>query len=219
MTLNLAATIRKLMGWCPNAHALAMKRALVALPIDEEFVPGEKGKSIQNYSKMGWANIYRNFILLQTIFGAVGFGLAFLVNIYLLQAGFNYAIILKGILIGIIFSVFKIVYEWKQLNQVNQQEIGTMKKVILQSSMKKDILQTFSQLPISFSVIMLLMFLSMFTIGKDNPFQFMVSIFFPSLWISYPLVVYWERKNRKRIYLVGEKFLCWRPVALPVQAP
>ncbi len=206
MTLNLTATIIKMMGWCPSANALVTKRVMVALPIDEEFTPDEKGKSIQNYSEMGWANIYRNYILLQTVLGVVFFGLNVLLIKYLFQSGFNYAIILKGILIGIIFSVFAIVYEWKQLNQVNRQKIGTMNKIVF---------QTFSHLAIFFSIIMLLIF----TIGKDDPFQFMVSIFFPFLWIHYPLVVYWERKKRKTIYLVKEKLLRWRPVALPGQAP
>lgn len=206
MTINIMESIKKMMGWCPNANALAAKRVMVALPIDEEFAPGEKGKSNQNYSEMGWANIYRNYVLLQTVLGLVFFGLNVLLIKYLFQVGFNKAIILKGIIIGIIFSVFAIVYEWKQLNRVNQQEIGTKKKIIL---------QIISQLAIFFSIIMSLIF----TIGKDDPFQFMVSIFFPLLWIHYPLVVYWERKNRKKIYLVKEKFLIWRPVTLPVQAP
>ncbi len=206
MTINMTESIKKIMGWCPNANALATKRVMVALPIDEDFAPSEKGKSIQNYSKMGWANIYRNYILLQTVLGVVFFGLNVLMIKYLFQVSFNKAIILNGIMIGIIFSVFAIVYEWKQLNRVNQQEIGTKKKIIL---------QIFSHLAIFFSIIMLLIF----TIGKDDPFQFMVSIFFPFLWIHYPLVVYWERKNKKTIYLVEEKFLRWRPVALPVQAP
>ncbi|VVB88065.1 Uncharacterised protein [uncultured archaeon] len=80
--------------------------------------------------------------------------------------------------------------------------------------MKNIFLQTFSQLAIFFAVIMLLTF----TIGKDEPLQFMLSIFFPIQWIHYPLVIYWERKNRKRIYLVEEKFLRWRPVSIPDQS-
>ncbi len=202
MTINVMESIKKMMGWCPNSNALAGKRVMVALPIDEEFVPGEKGKSILNKNEMGWTNIYRNYILLQTVLGLFFFGLALFVIIYLFQVSFNKAIILKGIMIGIIFSVVAIVYEWKQLNRVNKQEIGTKKKIFI---------QTFFHSAIFFSVIMLLIF----TIGKDDPFQFMVSIFFPFQWIHYPLVVYWERKNRKIIYLMKEKFLSWRPVALP----
>jgi hypothetical protein len=41
------------------------------------------------------------------------------------------------------------------------------------------------------------------------------SIFY---FIQYPMTLYWERKNRKTIYLVEEKFLKWRPVALPSQS-
>ncbi|MCE8425571.1 MAG: DUF1673 family protein [Candidatus Methanoperedens sp.] len=193
-----------MMGWCPNANALAAKRVMVALPIDEEFAQSEKGKSIQNYDEMGWANIFRNYVLFQTVLGLFFFGLALLVIIYLFQVDFNKAIILKGIMIGIIFSVVAIVYEWKQLNRVNKQEIGMKKKFFV---------QTFSHLAIFFSVIMLLIF----TIGKDDPFQFMVTIFFPFQWIHYPLVVYWERKNMMIIYFV--KPSKWQPLALPVQAP
>ncbi len=201
--------IRKTMGWCPNANALATKRVMVALPIDEEFAPGGKGKSIQNYGKMGWANIYRNFVLLQTVLGVVFFGLNLFIIKYLSKMDFNYVIILKGILIGIVFSVFFIIYTWRGLNRVNQQKISTRKKIFIQ------VIQVFSIIGIFFSIIMLLVF----TIGKDDPFQFFVSMFFPQLWIHYPLVVYWERKNKKTIYLVEEKLLRWRPVALPGQAP
>ncbi len=49
MTVNIIESIKKMMGWCPNASSLAAKRVMVALPIDEEFAQGEKGKSIQNY--------------------------------------------------------------------------------------------------------------------------------------------------------------------------
>ncbi len=194
MTINVTEKIRKMMGWYPNANALATKRMMVALPIDEEFAQREKGKSIQNYGKMGWANIYQNYILLQTVLGVVGFGLAVLVFKYLFQMVFNQSIILKGILIGTIISVFIIIQEWKELNRVNQFQIGLMKNIFL---------QTFSQLAIFFAAIMLLTF----TIGKDEPLQFMLSIFFPIQWIHYPVVVYWERKNRKTIYLVEEKLL------------
>jgi hypothetical protein len=205
MTINVTKIIRRTMGWCPNANALATKRVMMALPIDAEFAQGEKGKSTKNYSEMNWANIYRNYVLLQTVLGVAGFGLAFLIFGYLFQMVFNQSIILKGTLIGIIISVFAIFYEWKQLNSVNQTEADMTKNIFF---------RTFSHLAIFFAVIMLLIF----TIGRDDPLQFMLSIFFPLQWIHYPVVVYWERKNRKTIYLVEEKLLRWRPVALPGRA-
>lgn len=133
--------------------------------------------------------------------GVVGFGLAFFIFRYLFQMVLNQPVILKGTLIGIIISAFAIFYEWKQLNRINQPEVSLMKNIFL---------QTFSQLAIFFAVIMLLIF----TIGKEEPLQFMLSIFFPLQWIHYPVVAYWERKNRKTIYLVEEKLLRWKPVAL-----
>ncbi|CAG0987632.1 hypothetical protein METP3_02453 [Methanosarcinales archaeon] len=200
MTMNVFENVRKTMGWCPDASVA--KKVLVTLPADEEFLSGGKGKNETDQIKTGWANIYRNYILLQTVLGVVGFGLAFLIFKYLFQMVFNQSAILKGTLIGIIISAFIIIQEWKQLNRVNQSQIGLVKKIFV---------QTFSQLAIFFAFIMLMTF----TIGKDEPLQFMLSIFFPLQLIHYPLVVFWERKSRKTIYLVEEKLLRWRPVALP----
>lgn len=199
MTINMTESIRKMMGWCPNASS--MKRVLVTFPADEEFLQGREGKKETAQIKTGWANTYRNYILLQTVLGVVGFGLAFFIFRYLFQMVLNQPVILKGTLIGIIISAFAIFYEWKQLNRINQPEVSLMKNIFL---------QTFSQLAIFFAVIMLLIF----TIGKEEPLQFMLSIFFPLQWIHYPVVAYWERKNRKTIYLVEEKLLRWKPVAL-----
>lgn len=205
MTMNVMETIRKMMGWCPNANAFASKRVMLALPVDEEFQPGEKGKDIQNFGKMGWANIYRNFVLLLTFVGIVGFVALFFAMKYLLEEEFQVGIIAKGILTGMIYAVFSITYTWKKLNQIDQNEIKGSDMLLLKS--------------FGFNAIIMaaILFLS-FTIGKENPLLFMISIFFPSIWINYPLVVYWEQKNRKTIYLVEEKFLKWRQVALPSQS-
>jgi hypothetical protein len=206
MTMNVMETVRKMMGWYPNANAFASKRVMLALPVDEEFQPGEKGKDIQNFGKMGWANIYRNFVLLLTFVGIVGFVALFFAMNYLLEGRFQVGIIAKGILTGMIYAVFSITYTWKKLNQIiDQNEIKVSYMLLLKSFVFNAI------------IMATILFLS-FTIGKENPLLFMISIFFPSILINYPLVVYWEQKNRKTIYLVEEKFLKWRPVALPSQS-
>lgn len=86
--MNAFQKLRLWLGWCPNANVFASKRVMLALPADEEFQPGEKGKDIQNFGKMGWANIYRNFVLLLTFVGIVGFVALFLEMKYLLEEGF-----------------------------------------------------------------------------------------------------------------------------------
>ncbi len=200
--MNVLENIRKTMGWCPNANAFATKRVLLSLP-DEEVQLSEKGKGIPNYSEMGCGNKYRNYILLGSLAGAVVFGLS-LLFIKNFEEGFDPGFFLKGILISVILAVFIIVFEWRQLNRVNKAESGLTKNVFI---------KTLVQLTLFWAAVMLLTF----TIGKDNPVVFLLILFFPYILIRYPLVVYWERKNRNIIYLVEEKFFKWRPVASPNQ--
>ncbi|MCX9009677.1 MAG: DUF1673 family protein [Candidatus Methanoperedens sp.] len=203
MTMNVMENTSKTMGWCPSTNALAAKRVLLALPVDEEFQPGGNGKSLLNYCETGWGNKYRNYILLMSLAGAIVFGLSLLI-IDNFEGGFDLEFILKGILISIILAVLIMVFEWRQLNRISQAESGLMENVFL---------KTLVQTTLFWAAVMLMTF----TIGKDEPVVFLLILFFPYIWICYPLVVYWERKNRKTIYLVEEKLLKWRPVALPGQ--
>jgi len=47
----------------------------------------------------------------------------------------------------------------------------------------------------------------------------MISTGFIFSLINDPMTIYWEWKNRKTIYLIEEKLLRWRPVALHEHAP
>ncbi|HEY9247211.1 MAG TPA: DUF1673 family protein [Candidatus Methanoperedens sp.] len=200
MTINVMENIRKTMGWCPNASAFAAKRVLVALPVDEESRPGENGGEFQEYG--GWANKYRNYVLLFTLVGLAGFA-AGLLMIKLFEGVFHTELILKGIFAGIIYAIFPTLDTWKMLNRINQPEI----------SFRKTFLISF----IYIAFLMIIVLVLSLTIGKENPLLFMLLMFFPSACTVYPLVIYWERKNSKRIYLIEEKFLRWRPVALPTR--
>jgi hypothetical protein len=201
MTINAIGKIRKIMGWCPDANVFASKRVMLTLPIDEEFQPGEKGKDTLNSIEMGWANKYRNYILLLTLFGIIGSAATLVVIKYLLAEGFFAGVILKGIFIGIIYAAISMVYTWKKLNRINQTELIPTWKLLVKSFVYNLIIMA-SVLGLSF------------TTGKENPVLFMLSVFFPSIWVLYPIVVYWEKKNRKTIYLVEEKILRWRLDAL-----
>jgi hypothetical protein len=199
--MNVLENIRKTMGWCPNAFST--KQVLLSLP-DEEVKIGEKGKGILNYCEMGWGNKYRNYILLGSLTGAVVFGLS-LLFIKNFEEGFDSRLFLKGILISIILAVFIMVFEWRQLSRINQAESGLMENVFI---------KTLAQTALFWAAVMLMTF----TIGKDDPVLFLLTLFFPYIFVRYPLVVYWERKNKQTIYLVEEKLLRWRPVALVSQA-
>jgi hypothetical protein len=205
MTMNVMETVRKMMGWCPNVNAIASKRVMLALPIDEEFQPGGKGKEKPSLSEMGWGNKYRNYTLLLTLFGIFGSAATLVVIKYLLLEGFYAVVITKGIFIGIIYAAISMVYTWKKLNRINHPLIIPIWKLHLNNFVYSSIIMS--------SVLVL-----SFTTGKENPVLFMLSVFFPSIWVLYPVVFYWEKKNRKTIYLVEEKILRWRLDALPDQA-
>jgi len=86
MTLNVAETVRKMMGWCPHPNVFVTKRTLITLPSDE-FLNNEKDKGkMVDPVKMGWGNRYRNIVLLTTLVGIVGFG----VNVLILTFSFDH---------------------------------------------------------------------------------------------------------------------------------
>ncbi len=207
MTVNVMESIKKMMGWCPDANALETKRVLITLPSDEEFLTDEKGNGGMNPVKMGWSNRYRNIALLMTLtsFAFLGFFMLFLHVIHEYGGFVEYLqnSLLKGILTGIILAVFISADQWRHLNRINEgKNVRPTKK-------------EFAFMTLLFAGFMFLVF----TIKAYDFFLVvMISTGFIVSLINYPMTIYWERKNRKTIYLVEEKLLRWRPVALSVQA-
>ena len=208
MTINVMENIRKIMGWCPNANALATKRVMVALHEGEDFFADEKGKGGMNPVKMGWGNRYRNIALLYTLtsFASLGYLMLFLLFIHEYSGFVEYFqnSLLKGIITGIILAVFILADQWRHLNRINE---------------GKNVLSTKKE----FAVMALFFAGFMFLYFTIKAYDFLLVVMFSTGFIfsliNYPMTIYWERKNRKTIYLVEEKLLRWRPVALSVQAP
>lgn len=205
MTVNVRESIQKIMGWCPNANALLTKRVLITLAAGEEFLSDERGNRGRNPVKMGWGNKHRNIVLLMTImnFVILGFFIWFLPDFakYLLRR------LPEGILPAIILAIYLLASQWRYLNKIGNGKIRPSKIEIAEM-----ILMTLLLLSTSFMAFM----------RMDLPYDLILasgisagSIFY---FIQYPMTLYWERKNRKTIYLVDEKFLKWRPVALPARA-
>ena len=197
--------IKKLMGWCPNANALLTKRVLITLPAGEEFLSDERGNRGMNPVKMGWGNKHRNIVLLMTImnFAILGFFIWFLPDFakYLLRR------LPEGILPAIILAIYLLASQWRYLNKIGNGKIRP------------------SKIEIAEMILMALLLLStgfMAFMRMDLPYDLILasgmsagSIFY---FIQYPMTLYWERKNRKTIYLVEEKFLRWKPVSIPYQS-
>jgi len=201
MIMDVSKNIRKAMGWCPDTNSFATKRVLFTLPSEEEFPMDEKKKGGLDPLKMGWGYRYRNYILLMTFANFIAFGLTLFLSKYF-EFVFAVDFILKGILIGTLLAVFLMVLEWRQLNNIKQVQFGLMQNVFF---------KTLTQTALFWASVILMTF----TIGKVNPVVFLLTLFLPYILIRYPVVIYWERKNGKTIYLVEENFLKWKSVVLP----
>ena len=201
MRLNVAKNINKMMGWCPNADVFVTKRTLITRS-SNQFLNGEKGNDSMDPIKMGWGNRYRNIILLMTILGITFFGAGLLIINFLFERNIHMGIMLKGILIGTIITPLIIFYQLKQYNRIDQ--INSFRT-------KKNFLKIFVEVAILCTVFNYLLF---FSFGKDSPLDFMLGFILPTMLVEYPLVVYWERKNKKTIFLVEEKHIFYRPVVL-----
>jgi hypothetical protein len=205
MTINVMESIKKMMGWCPNASALATKRVMVTLH-EGDFFADEKGKGGMNPVKMGWGNRYRNIALLITLisFASLGFFMLFLLFMHGYSDFVEYLqnSLLKGIITGIILAVFISADQWRHLNRINE---------------GKNVRPKFSH---NFAVMTLLFAGFMFLFFTIKAYDFFLVVMFSTGFIfsliNYPMTIYWERKNRKTIYLIEER---WRPVAMPGQAP
>jgi len=202
MNINISETIRKMMGWCSHPDVFVTKRTLITLTPDE-FLNSEKDKGkMVDPVKMGWGNRYRNIVLLTTLVGIVGFGVNVLILTFLF-GNIHLEIMLKAILIGTVITPFFIYYEWKRFSRIDQ---------IKSYRTKIEYLKIFIEIAAFFTPFILLYFI----LGKDGPLlEIMLGCLLPIILVLYPLVVYWERKNKKIIYLVEEeKPFRWHPVVL-----
>lgn len=188
------------MGWCPDYNTA--KQVQYNQFADEKIRIDDNGRNNIDLTKMGWGNKYRNFILLLTLTGIISLGPLFLIIYHFgfIEEGFQFKILLKGFLIAILLIPLEIWYMLRELNR-----IGTGKK-------EKNLLTNALKISTIYAFIILLFI----TIGSDAPFEFLCGLLIGSLFIpSYHLVVYWEKKNKKTIYLIEEGFLRWQAIALP----
>ena len=63
MTMNVMETVRKMMGWCPNAGAIEARKTIQFDDIMVN-VPGSGGEL--THTTAGWWNKYHNRILLSS---------------------------------------------------------------------------------------------------------------------------------------------------------
>ena len=180
MTLNFAQTIRKMMGWCPNATAIVTNKSL---QFDDLRVntPDSKGKI--THVGTGWLKKYHNKILLKlllmmymAIFSFYGYGKV------------NPDMYLIGIISGLFFHLFSGVNDWHKFNRAAG--IGIAEPQL-----------TKKQIAIIFLVIVSLIVFFVFLVTSITGGMAFISGTMFFVWIEFLVVLYWEWKNGKTLIM------------------
>lgn len=193
MTINLMETVRKMMGWCPNASTIEARKSVL---FDDLAVnaPDSGGELI--YTTAGWLNKYRNRVLMSSlILTLLAFGLFRTAGMY------DSDIFLSGVITGLLLSLVAGAVEWHRLNKVAAGKFMSQER-----TRKRKVVQ--------FLVLFILIALVTFSVGflavKISTNILGVYVFMSgyllSVWIWYFEVLYWERKNRKRLIIDNTSF-------------
>ncbi|WP_440946554.1 DUF1673 domain-containing protein [Methanosarcina sp. T3] len=189
-------SIRKMMGWCPNARAHETRH-----PLHSKYFVADiptRGGDTGNSENLSWFRKLSSRILLVD---------SFLTLIYFLvmpRLGVNIAALLAGFFIFVIIFIF----DWKK--QMHRYDTIAQKLILDNSGMKK----LFRIMNLIFYVMLFCWIFYWSILGdverdylmeKILPFFEGILSFFAgglaSMWLGCLQILYWEKKNHKTIYL------------------
>ena len=179
MTMNVMETVRKMMGWCPNANALTRRKSV---QFDNLTVnaPGSGGEL--THTTAGWWKKYRNRILVQST----------VVTLLVAYYGINRIdIFLAGLFIGTLGDVLTWAQGLQSLDRIAGSEMP------IKTSTKRMIAVYILMI---ISIVTVGYFASVYGLGTTLAF---ISGFAFASWGGYLQIVYWEKKNRKTIVAHG----------------
>lgn len=183
MNLN-TEYIKKLMGWCPNAGAAEARRNVNFENFNSD-IPERAGKENGDLKNPGWFRKASTRTLLVYTF----FTIIYLLVFY--QTGIKLTFLLAGSFISLSVTVLY----WK--TQMRRYD-DLIKQPVTEYSNKRKI--------ITFAIVLVVYFVLSYieTNGGELAVQAMISFiggFLVSMWLEYLQILYWERKNRKVIYV------------------
>ncbi len=186
MTINIAETIRKIMGWCPYAGAFEVRKTVqfddTVINKSNSGKEPDSGKG-SNLTTASWWNRYRNRKMLYSILLTLP-AIAWFID----EEGIsNTEFFLAGIFAGILLWAAAWSSGWHSIDEM-----------VLHGSIKVTWKEVVALLIIIlFSFIFLIYFnYILHAAGKTGAFT---SGLFLTGWIDYFQIVYWERKNCKII--------------------
>ncbi len=178
-------SVRKLMGWCPNATAIVSKKSL---QFDELTLsaPDREGKI--THVGTSWLNKYRNRILLKLLM------MMYLVVVTFYGYGkVNPDMYLIGVISGLFFHLFNGVDDWHRFNKAAGRGIAQPQT-------------TKKQIAIKFLLIISLIVFIVFLVTNITGGMAFISGTMLFVWIEFLEVLYWEHKNGKTL-IVKKGFL------------
>ncbi|ABE51239.1 DUF1673 domain-containing protein [Methanococcoides burtonii] len=187
MTINIAETIRKVMGWCPNLGAMEARKAM---QFDNLVVNAPDKSREPNHKTMTWRNKYRNLILIGSIFGTIG-----PINMFISWGGKNMGIVLAGTFLGILISKITWKTTWHSLDRI---AIRIPRKAATKLSIKRIVV---FGIIIFIYVAVITHFMSIY--GLRSVVAFLGGCGMSLLWSHYMQIVQWERKNQKTLVKSG----------------
>ncbi|ALK04727.1 Protein of unknown function [Methanosarcina thermophila] len=189
-------TIKRMMGWCPNAKAHEARQ-----PINfESFESGISSRSSGDDEKQKNPGWFRKTSV-QTFLITTFFTLTYLLIIK--QLGVNLIFLLAGSLV----SLFFIIFDW---NAQMQRYDAMVKHPVIDYSGKK--LYSDKKLYYILAYTFMIVIFYLWFKGQELAMQAIFSLLGGSLvlmWLSYFQLIYWEKMNHKTIYY-GKKHGTWK---------
>jgi len=193
LILNFAQTIRKMMGWCPNAGAMEAGKAM---QFDDIVVNASDSDNELPHLTFGWLTKYRNRILLYSLIFTL------LAIYFFISEGKNRLdVFTTGIISALVLSLVTGVTEWRRLNKAAA--VGLRRLQVTRKQMLVNYLVIIGLIVI---VIFISSYLTVKTGRNIRDISAFSSGFILIIWTQFFEVVYWERKNKKTLIVDKASF-------------
>ena len=177
MTLNVAETVRKMMGWCPCAGTAMTENAM---HFDHPVMNETDGGS-STHATIRWKNKYRNLILILAVVISIS-----VINMFISFGTSIIDVFLAGLVLGILLG--QVV--WNSLDRIPTR---APHKAARKLSIKRIVV---------FGIIIFLYVAAFSHFTSIYGWRSVVAFyggFSLLMWLDYMHIVQWERKNQKTL--------------------
>lgn len=181
MTLNVAETVRKVMGWCPYAGTAMTENAM---HFDHPVMNEADGGS-STHATIRWKNKYRNLILILAVVISIS-----VINMFISFGTSIIDVFLAGLVLGILLDVLIGQVVWNSLDRIPTRAPHkaarklSIKRIVVFGIIIYLYVAAFSHFTSIYGLRSVVAFLGGFSL---------------LMWLDYMHIVQWERKNQKTL--------------------